>query len=78
VPEGAGPRARTLRRGHLDRRRRSPSRGSRRLIAAKAHRGTNGISPGELSRWLLAEQYVVLRDDLLVPTERVLELAWTS
>lgn len=56
----------------------SPSRRGSRRLAQIAGRGTNGINAGELQRWLLADHYVVLRDDLLVPTERVLELAWTS
>jgi hypothetical protein len=46
-------------------------------LAARARRGTAGIAADALQRWLLGEGYAVARDGLLIPTQRVRELAWT-
>jgi hypothetical protein len=46
-------------------------------LAARARRGTAGINPRELERWLIREGYATSHDGVLVPTRRVPELAWT-
>lgn len=46
--------------------------------AARARRGTAGIGVRRLQQWLVGEGFAVMHDGLLMPTQRVRELAWTS